>query len=269
VPLHLALERLNPERSAWLNPAAGQPFSPEWTKEYSALCAQLARAVRPAYFEVLPEINVYLARNPDHAGAVTDLAGELVRAVKQASPSTVPVLSLNCEVLTGRYGRAYYRPFGALTLKQRETAEALKALAPLVALVDAVGLTSCPQSVFFKPEELPSDYLLSFKAALQKPVLLTRLAVTLDEREGRQQLAQAQFLKRLLQNCYWLDAALVAYPEWRTDGEANSGAWLRAGEQDRLALAVWREVLQWKRVPKLSLARGGKGDDEAEEVPRP
>ncbi|HTE17222.1 MAG TPA: hypothetical protein VK689_02445, partial [Armatimonadota bacterium] len=179
--------------------------------------------------------------------------------------ATRVVVSFNVEVLAGTYGRGSYRPFGELVLPRK--AAPGESLAVAVA-ADAVGLTSYPQSALKLPTQVPPDYLLSFRKVLgERPLLVTKLAVRPEEKLGPARVVQdvqATWLRRLLQNCYWLDAALVAYPDLVTEetGRAASPVALRVGAEARLGLGVWRNVFGWQRVARLTLA--AQRDPDAE-----
>jgi hypothetical protein len=223
VPLLLSLDRLNAAHSAWTDAAAHPPFTPEWRAEYAKVCRELATA-RPEYFEILPEINVYLTHAPKQRAAVTALVQALAREIHAVSPATRVVVSFNVEVLAGTYGRGAYRPFGELVLPRKAAPGESLAVA---AAADAVGLTSYPQAALKLPTQVPPDYLLSFREVLgERPLLVTQLAVRPEEKLGPARVVQdvqATWLRRLLQNCYWLDAALVAYPDLVTEGNGARG----------------------------------------------
>ena len=166
------------------------------------------------------------------------------------------LISFNCEVLARRYGRGNYSPFGKVVFANQEEQ---KALISLFDEVEAVGLTSIPQSAFKLPAEIPGDYLLGLKATLpKKPLLLTRLAMRWDESDKTPEATQASYLKHVLQSPYWINAELVAYPELvvakAAPGEKPAEMALRVESQERLALAYWRDSLQWKRVSRLTAA---------------
>jgi outer membrane protein assembly factor BamB len=250
-PLVLSLDRLNATRTAWTDAATQRPFTAEWQKEYAAVCAQLAAAARPEHFDILPEINAYLARAPQDLAEVRELIRTVVPEVRRASPNTRVSVSLNCELLAGRYGRGDYRPFGPPPDPGRVT---LAQVLEIAALVDEVGLTSYPQAAFLRPADMPPDYLLSARKVLNgKPVLLTRMAVKLDEKVPTGQLLQAWLVRRILQNCYWLEAPVVAYPdlvvEEKTAGAAPLA--LRVGKEPRTGLATWQEVIRRPLVGRI------------------
>lgn len=166
------------------------------------------------------------------------------------------LVSLNREVLARKYGRGNYTPFGKVTFPNQEEQ---RTLLSLLDEVDEVGLTSVPQSAFKSPLDLPGDYLLGLKKELpKKPLLLTRIAVNWDKEDKTPEISQASFLKHVLQAAYWIDAELIAYPEMhgqpRTLGDETPETALGVEGTERLALAYWRDTLQWKRVSKLTAA---------------
>src|SRR5262249_17519132 len=155
------------------------------------------------------------------------------------------------------------QPFGALPLRRQPlgTVE----LPPLAGEVDEVGLTSQPQAGFGKGGEIPNDYLLRIKAALgEKPPLITRPAIPLEPPASPPAISPSAFVKRMLQTCYWLDARLVAYPEFFSDTKDNKVALVAAG-LSRPALKVWADVLEWKRVEHLTLKRKNLGPRHREQ----
>ncbi|HTE17832.1 MAG TPA: PQQ-binding-like beta-propeller repeat protein, partial [Armatimonadota bacterium] len=271
VPLLLSLDRLNAARSAWTDAATQPPFTPQWREEYVKVCRELA-AARPDYFEILPEINVYLTHAPKQRAAVKALVETLIREIHAVSPTTCVVVSFNVEVLAGTYGRGAYRPFGELVLPRKAAPGESLAVA---AAADAVGLTSYPQAALKQPTDVPPDYLLSFRKVLgERPFLVTKLAVKLDAAVGPPavvQQPQATWLRRLLQNCYWLDAALVAYPDLVAEEarRAASPLALRVGAEARLGLGVWRDVFGWQSVERLTLAAQRDPDAGPDTEPEP
>jgi hypothetical protein len=121
---------------------------------------------------------------------------------------------------------------------------------------DAVGLTCSPQTAFTGSASPPPDYLVRLKPVFgAKPLLVTRAAVQVDGKQPLFLAEQASFTRRLLQNCYWLDAAIVAYPELLGSGtgEPARDVALRVVENDRPALRAWQSVLHWKRVKHLTV----------------
>ncbi|HEU4751455.1 MAG TPA: PQQ-binding-like beta-propeller repeat protein, partial [Armatimonadota bacterium] len=250
-PLLLTLDRLSPERDAWLDGA--RPFTPAWVEEYVEVCRKLAAAVRPEHFNLLPEIDAYLTRFPSQAGAVQELVAALVPAIHQASPGTKVAVSFNCEILAGRYSRGDYRPFGKLALPGRLKPAELLAVA---AAADEIGWTSYPQAAFTHPGQMPGDYYFLLRRLVRdRPVLFTRAAVRLEQQGTVGPELQAGFLGRFFLGTYWLDAPVICYPDLIAEEGArrDRALALRVGETDRLALAVWQRVLHWSWVDQLTL----------------
>jgi hypothetical protein len=249
VPMVLSLEWLTADRSSVVGGEAQAPWAPERLEAFATACRQLAAAVRPEHFDVAPEVNVFLTRQPGRRDAVLQLVQRARQAIPGVSPGTKVLVSFNAEVLSGRYGRGMYLPFGKLPAPRPEEREGLRSL---IDQVDEVGLTSWPQAAHTRGLELPGDHLLAVRMALgDKPLLITKLAVWYDEQRPARAFEQTAFLKRFFQTCYWLDALVVAYPDLVTDAMSGELA-LRVGGQARPALAVWQDVLSWKRVERLS-----------------
>ena len=249
-PMLLSLDPLDSGRLAWLDNLGGQPLSAEWIAGYARLCAALADAGHPEHFEVLPDVNVYLNRFPEKAASVHDLLSAATRAIHAASPATRVCASLNQEVLSGQYGRGTFLPFGKLpeTGKQR-LADLLAVLSP----VDEFGLSAYPQSAYSQTSLMPVNYFQASAQALSgKPLLITRLAVRLDERVSVAEQEQERFLRLLFRSAYWLDAPLICYPELVRDRDdpRDASQVLRVGDTTRKALDVWQAVLSWKRVER-------------------
>lgn len=254
MPLLLSLDWLDSTRTSI---RGGQPgWSASEITAFAAVCERLAREVSPQHLDLAPEVDVYLTRDMRRLPAVANLLRAAQAAVKKVAPNTKTLISFNRELLARRYGEGKYLPFGKLVLLKKE--EQLQLLT-LLADVDEVGLTTAPQSVFNSPLEFPGDYFLSLQAVLpKKPVLLTRLAMHWDETDKTPEVTQAAYLKRVIQTAYWINAELIAYPELlaakRTAGDKMPDVALRVDKQDRLALAYWRDTLQWKRVTRLTAA---------------
>lgn len=253
VPMVLSLDRLNAERSEWVDAIDDPPFTPAWVKYYASICRLVAAAAKPEHFDILPEINVYLARFPKELARVRELVRTLAHEVHEASPETKVVVSMNCEVLDGTYGKGTYRPFGKLEVPMGPVLD--RAL-PVTLEADEVGLTSYPQAAFTNPSMVPPTYLTDFKPAFgEKPVLITGLALRVGEKTPTE-FDRAWFLSRVLHSCYWLNARVVAYPDLVTDDKDAKVAEfaLRIADRERMGLSVWREVFAWKKVDRLTLA---------------
>jgi outer membrane protein assembly factor BamB len=250
LPMLLSLDWLDAGRASIAAPG-GATWTAAGIQAFAAACAALAAAAQPAHFDVAPEVNVYLARHPEQAEAVLALVQAAKEAIRKASPATKVLVSLNGEVLAGTYGRGSYLPFGPLArLKQAKLV-----LPPVVDTVDEVGLTTYPQSAYARGNEVPYDYLLRFREALgEKPLLISRLALQAEPPRAPAPVSQLLFLKRFFQSAYWIDAAVVAYPEL-FDGANAARVALVADGKPRPALQAWTDVLGWKRVKRLTLAR--------------
>jgi hypothetical protein len=117
------------------------------------------------------------------------------------------LVSFNAEVLRRIYGKGNSLPFGALPWNR--TVE--PSLDPLIAAVDAVGLTTHLLSAWVRPEDVPGDHLLSLKARFgDRPVLLTGATIELPEKPRPEQWGM---LRRALHLCYRLDAVVAVYPQ--------------------------------------------------------
>jgi hypothetical protein len=123
----------------------------------------------------------------------------------------------------------------------------------LVALVDAVGLTTHLLSAWVRPEEVPGEHLVGLRARFgEKPVLVTGASVELPENPRPEQWG---FLRRVLHLCYWLDASVVVYPEVIA-GAGKPEFVERVKDPDHPALDSWRDVLAYKPVQRLTLRQG-------------
>ncbi len=247
-PLLLSLDWLDAQRSTPL----GAVLTANGTAEFAELCGHLAALSRPAWFDVAPEVNVYLARNPAQQEAVLSLIRAAREAVHAGYGPAKVTASCNLEVLTNRYTSADYQPFGRVPRVPKQAAELLPALGEVI---DAVGVSSYPQCAYARPEQMPADHFLAPKEALlqaltAKPFLVTSIAVWRNPKLGEAEARQAGFVRRALRACYWLDAPLVAYPEALAPLKPMGASVLpgKGGETER----EWREVLAWKRVMKLS-----------------
>ncbi len=260
VPLLLSLDWLDATRVTLLGPQKQPVWTAERAEQFVRTCAHLARATRPEYFEVGCELNVYVTRRPEELPKVVELMLAARAAIRAASPGTQVLISLNAELLHGRYGKAGYRPFGDLPKSAPLVAE----LQPLVEGMDAVGLTSHPQAAFPEVLDLPGNYLLALREQLgQKPLLLTRFTVRMDKPYSLKS-RQLDHVRRLLQLCYWVDASLMVYPEIRCEApEGELAARLR--DPNLPALGHWNDVLAFRRVDRLSAAPPRPGEEEEEE----
>lgn len=248
-PMLLQMDWLDAERDRLLAPGAPASWTAAATGKFVDVCRRVAAAVQPDYFDIAPELNVFLARRPDQVENVLELMRSARRAIQGASPRTKVLVSFNCEVMQGIYGKGEDRPFG--TLNSPPGKEPLD-LRPLIQELDAVGLTSHPQSAFRHVREMPGDYLLAARRLVgDKPLLVTGIRVKVPERDWPP--PRISYLRRMLQLCYWLDAELVVYPEVIVEEKEKELA-ARAREPDHPALGTWDDVLSWKRVGRLSAA---------------
>ena len=261
LPLLLQVEWLDPQRAAVLGALAGRPTELPARATFLARCRALAAEYQPEHLDLAPEINVYLARHPEQMDAVRDLLNAAAKEVHAVSGKTRVLLSLNCEVLYGHYGKGTTAPFGKLELTGRQELAPLKTL---LSVVDELGLASCPQSAFPSPEDVPRDYFLAVKQALDaKRLIVSNLQLELRQNTPAGQVEQASFLKHLTQNCYWLDAALVACPDLPLSpahlptpevlNKANARPVLPSVAAIDV-LDIWRDVLRWERVERLTLS---------------
>lgn len=251
VPLALGLEWLNAERTGARGPDPERLWTAGGQAEFAERCRALAAAGRPEWFDVAPEINVYLARRPDRLAAAGALLRAVRNAVRQASPATKVVATFNAEVLRGVYGKGSARPFGDLRAAEREGLTAFLALA---ADVDGMGLVCRPEAGFKRAGQIGPDYLLVLKKALvNRPLLLVRLEPLAKPGAKKGELEPDAGLKRLVQCCYWLDSGVVVGPDWLVarHGEGSPPPPAGGPPPDE----TWRDTLGWKKVQRLTLAQ--------------
>jgi hypothetical protein len=255
VPLLMSLEWLDPQRTRAL---VADP------QALAALCGRLAAAAGAEWVDVAPEVNVYLLRRPEEAAAIGERVALVAAAVREAAPGSRLLVSVNLEVLAGIYGRGRRPVFGPIARRELRQQPDLRGL---VGLVDAVGLTSHPQSGYREGEAPHPEHFLAARALLPAtPLLITRASVHVEaesQRVRRQQMALARGLAQL---AYWLDAELVVYPE--VTGQLTAGAPAarvrlvgQGGEEAPVppptarvfpAAGIWADVPHWRRVEKLS-----------------
>jgi hypothetical protein len=258
LPMLAVVDALDPTRSRWRAAArgggqhAGVVPRPE---EFVPICRAVAEAGQPEYLDLAPEVNIWLARFPGAGEEVAALVRAAAGAMKEVSPRTRVLVSLNAEALNGRYGRGPSRPFGLF----RAQPGANEALEAVLEAVDAVGLTTEPRVGFADPVDYPADFLLdAAHLARNRPVLVTDIRAELADGSVLGLVRQLSALKHVLQACYWLDARIVAYPALRAPGPAGPTAGdsrdyaLWAGSKTRSALAAWLEVFRWPEVRRLS-----------------
>lgn len=222
--------------------------------ELAFRCARLAAAGAPEYLDLAPEINVLLQRNPEVRPAVRALVARVAMAVRQASPATSVLFSVNVEVLRRIYGNGDLQPLGPVPRREEDDAAFY---AELAMLVDAVGLASDPQAAFRRASDVPGDYFLGLRKLFgAKPLVVTRLAVRYSEVVLHGNADPNNYLARLLQACYWLDAPVVAYPQLLATpgGQKAEPEALLARTTVRPALAAWLHARSWERVEQLTLA---------------
>jgi hypothetical protein len=217
-------------------------------REFAAVATQVASLAQPDYLDLAPEVNRYLLRNPAELEAVRSLIQTAAGAIHQQAPHTKVLVSVDAELLAGRYGRPK-SPGG----KSPERSEMLS----LLSAVDVVGLSTEPQNGFQVPEQVPPDYLVVIRNALgRKPVLVTRVAVRITGKVPREVVAEAGFLERMRLACYWLNAELVARPDldYREPEGWPQKAEVSPAELVELAASGWNLLPRWKRVSQLSVA---------------
>lgn len=249
--LLIIVDWLNPKRSERVSPLSSGGWNNAETAVFSRACAELAEAVKPEYLEIASEVNVYLTRRPDELEPVRSLIRTTRRAVSRSAEKTKVLVSFNCEVQSNFYGRTPYVPFGDLPDRTREARQAILSLA---AEVEAVGLSTRPQAAFIQAGQVGPQYLAARRQELGgKPVLITRLEARYDD-SSVPSIVQRQFLRKMFQTAYWLDALMVAYPDIRREevSGAIADVTLASGSVHRPAMAEWKSVLGWKWVEALT-----------------
>lgn len=249
VPLVLELDWLDPKRAA----VAGVPGG-HWTaaeeERLVKLCSQLASEGAPQYFDLAPEVNVYLRRYPEKTEAVTRMLHRAGAAVREAGSGCRVVVSVNVETLLGAYGKGLEHPFGILPRPDARAETAY--LARLASFVDVIGLTTHPQSAFRNAGVIPPDYLLRIRGLLpQTPLIFTRIRIDADATGAIARQAQALYGRKILQNCYWLNAQLIASPEFRDASKSEERD--KPTDPVRQIVEKWRSVVGWERVSRLSV----------------
>lgn len=249
VPLILQLDWLDPQRSAVRGARPDVPTpSPE---VFAGRCALLAKTGEPYYFDLAPEVNIYLRRYPERSAAVLELLAGAALAVKQASPGCQVVFTLNTEVLLESYGKGMVYPYGKLPKGDLKVEPAL--LAQLVGLADAVGLSTRPYAGFRNAGVLPPDYLLRARKLFDpKPILVTQIVIDGDVRGAVVRGERAAYAHRILQACYWLNARVVAQADILGHPEMTRGEDGGTKDPIRLVAEKWQRVITWPRVSKLT-----------------
>jgi hypothetical protein len=233
-PLYVALEWADERRSRRFSPAKDEGWSPAEIAAFASACAAIAGAAQPDYFQIAGDLNVYLLRRPEQSESVVALLRAAAAGIHGASPDTKVTASFNVEVIQGVYGLGKARPFGEPAAVKEPFDPT-----PIVSLLDAVSLTSRPESAYTSPFDLPAEHFLSVAAALRErfkdrelPILVTDLDTEPD----------AGYLRILLQRAYWLDSPLVV-------GAPLVGAAATAKNP------AWEQVLAWEHVDGLTLRK--------------
>ncbi|MCC2670379.1 MAG: hypothetical protein K0Q72_2850 [Armatimonadetes bacterium] len=254
MPLVITLDWLTPDRSRLRGPNPGPTWTPDRIKAFVEAVRAIATGSTPAHFDLAPEVNVYLTKRPAEIETVRSVIRAAAAAVHQASPNTKVLLSFNAEVLSGSYGHTRHLSLGEMPNLRPDD---LLAILGLLKEVEEVGLSAFPQSGFTTEDRLPAGYLLALKPYLErKPILVTRLQVQVDGRSPMEVAKQAAFLPRLLRECYWLHAEIVARPEvsgqelavWPKEAKVTLAEALQISQQG------WNYVPHWTRVGELSVA---------------
>ncbi len=256
VSLSLELDWLDEKRTRVMG-AAGIHWTDAAASDFVALCQRLAEEAGPLFFDIAPEVNVYLRRYPEQLRTVLGVLQDARLAIRQAAPRCRVIVSLNVEVLMDAYGKGLVWPFGELPKAAPQPREAVKAMllefAQVVELVDAVGLTLRPQAGFRNTGVLPPDYLLRLRTYIpRKPLLVTRIIVEADAPGRIARAEQADYARRMLQCCYWLNAQLVVQP--KLIGYPETAVGENGGRTDpiRLIAEKWQRVVSWELVTKLT-----------------
>jgi hypothetical protein len=122
-------------------------------------------------------------------------------------------------------------------------------VAPFWLKVEGEGKSSGPETAFKRPTAVPATYLLAARRLLpDRPVLIAGISLPPLQSGEDGALAQALYLKKVLQAWYWLNARMVACPGLLRDP---------APVPRNLARAVWTSVLGWKLVERLSVRPPG------------
>jgi hypothetical protein len=252
-PLVLVVNWLDASRTG-LGGNAGQ-LPP--TAEFADACAQLAAVGRPNYMEVVSDANAFLSRYPSRAEAVAQLVQATTAAVGEVSRGTRVTISYNVELLFGRYGQGQYLPFGQVPRPSRDATAKMLLLGNQL---ETLALTTYPRAGYQNQQLIPNSYLLRVRRLFpEHKLLVTEIGLPLNEKRPDREVDQGRYLMRLLRSCYWLDTNVIAFPRLTAGmGSTSADFALRVGKTERAGMLEWRNVLSWKRVPRLSIAGQGQ-----------
>jgi len=226
-------------------------------KRLADRCRKLARTFEPAYFDLAPEANVYLRAHPDQTKELLEVLTRVRGRVKEASPQTRVLVSLQYELWQGWNSHlegAKRKPDRLGELRGIPPTEKLTTQVGLAQLLDGVvdcfGISTDPSVIAQRPGHLPLDYYYRLANATQKPLLFTDVRWPAGATgDGK---AQAEFVDVFSRRIYWLDPAAVIWPAY----DPESAKALKCEGYSLVAAGAaappkaWQDLVGWRTLPQ-------------------
>jgi outer membrane protein assembly factor BamB len=224
-------------------------------KRVADRCRELARTFEPAYFDLAPEANVYLRAHPDQAKELLEVLARARGRVKEASPQTRVLVSLQYELWQGwnsHFEGAKRKPDrlgelrGILPTEKLTTQVGIAQL--LDGVVDCFGISTDPSVIAQQPADLPLDYYYRIANATKKPLLFTDVRWP----AGADRKAQEEFVDVLSRRAYWLDPAAVIWPAYDPDTAKELGCegYALAAAKGAAPPKAWQDLVGWRTLPQ-------------------
>jgi outer membrane protein assembly factor BamB len=255
----VSLEWRDPQSDGLILPEAlaGKGFADRSVSDlFLDRCTQLAKALRPAYFDLGPECNFLLRSHPEEFKGFVKLAARARDRIVKASPETKVLVTLQYELWQGwnshldSTGRKPGRLRSLRTLGPNEKLTTQFGLAQAFdKIVDCLGISTDPAAICAKPAGLPLDYYCRLANATKKPLLFMSLGWPAGADGDRE--AQKEFVDVFSRRIYWLDPAAVIWPAYDPDTAKELGCegYSLAAAKDAAPPKAWQELVRWRTLP--------------------
>jgi glycosyl hydrolase family 53 len=156
---------------------------------------RIARDYSPEYLALGNEINTYLKHHPDDVGSLLSLYQEIYKAIKEVSPRTQVTISLQYELLSGKF----------------DGAAQWQLLNRFGAHLDVVAISTYPGPYFAgDPDSIPDDYYTQLSRHSDRPVIVVESGWPTRGKKshGASLKKQDRFLDRFVELTSGLDLRL-------------------------------------------------------------
>jgi len=145
----------------------------------------VVREGRPDFLSLGVEINGYYESQPEDFDNFVSLHKEIYDEVKRIAPETVVMPSFNLEAIQGLLrGVNPYSDHGPQWFLIDKFEPSL----------DAVAFSTLPFPVFYRPIQIPADYIPQIQRYTSRPIVLSEIGWTTSVQDGSDEQQQAEYV---------------------------------------------------------------------------